>query len=112
MTGSACLGGPLDGAEGDRDSAPRLLGPVGDLSLGVVAEPVVEPRNAVREELPGLSDLGAPVYRSERVSPPDPRAADHEGELPAGIRSHDLGARFPGPFGQFVAAGEPGSWLG
>src|SRR5580693_2660242 len=52
----------------------------------------MEPGDAVGEELPGLGDLRPAVHGGERVAPPDPGAADHEGELPAAVRRHDLGA--------------------
>src|SRR5580692_10299257 len=92
------FGGLLERGQGDGNAVARGQGAVGDLGRGVAAEPVMEPGDAVREELPRLGDLRPPVDRGEGVAPPHPRAADHEGELTTPVGCHHLRAGLPGPF--------------
>src|SRR5580658_3270781 len=95
---SGRFGGLLEPGEGDGNAVACGQGAVGDLGRGVAAEPVVEPGDAVWEELPRLGDLRPPVDRGKGEAPPHPRATDHEGELATPVGRHHLRAGLPGPF--------------
>ena len=85
----ACFRGLLERGQRDWDAAVR--GRSARLAIWASASSPNRSWNLVMpsgEELPGLGDLRSSVHGGERVAPPDPRTADHEGELPAVIGHH------------------------
>jgi hypothetical protein len=108
---SLSLGRLLDRGQRHGNPAVRILRAAGDLRLRIGSVPLMEQGDASREELPRLGQPRPAVDRIERVSPPHPVAADHEGELPPGLGHRNLRAGLPGSVGLLVPAGEPGTHL-
>src|SRR6478752_4471497 len=55
----AGFGGLLDRRQGRRDTTLGRCVPIGDLRVGICAEPLAEPSDACGQELPRLSEPGA-----------------------------------------------------
>jgi len=80
----------LDRREAGGNATVRALGAGRHHRLRLVAEGLLEERDAVRQRLPPLGQLGPLVDRGEGVAPPDIGATDQERELLAPVRDRDL----------------------